>query len=317
VREDGKWKLAAVHHYPRMISDYDRGWARDAQPAPGASPTFPPDRRPSGAFASFPARQSVAMHFANPVTGRVPRPSRIAAAGAAQSDLVQLEQQVRAAIAVDAVENLNSSYGYYIDESAWDEMADTFGSSGAKEITGAGVYVGTERIRSILKLRGPAGGRSANFYTIHQLTQPVIHVSADGLTARARLRLFQAGGNADGSSGSWIGGIYENTALFENGEWKFGTQDLHHLFNASYRNGWARVGPGAITLAGREPSPRDQRGGGITQGLGGARSGPRLVDEMPPDRPIRARQYAFPEITEPAFHYANPVSGRRPADLLP
>ena len=37
----------------------------------------------------------------------------------------------------------------------------------------------------------------ANFYTIHQLTQPVIHVSEDGLTAKARLRLFQAGGNAD------------------------------------------------------------------------------------------------------------------------
>jgi hypothetical protein len=38
---------------------------------------------------------------------------------------------------------------------------------------------------------------------------------------------------------------------------------------------------------------------------------------MAPDRPIRARQYAFPEITEPAFHYKNPVSGRMPKDLLP
>jgi hypothetical protein len=38
---------------------------------------------------------------------------------------------------------------------------------------------------------------------------------------------------------------------------------------------------------------------------------------MPPDRPIRARQYAFPDISEPAFHYVNPVSGRRPAELLP
>jgi hypothetical protein len=38
---------------------------------------------------------------------------------------------------------------------------------------------------------------------------------------------------------------------------------------------------------------------------------------MPPDRPIRARQYSFPEVSEPAFHYLNPVSGRAPPELLP
>jgi hypothetical protein len=229
----------------------------------------------------------------------------------------QVERQLDAAIAVDAVENLNSSYGYYIDESAWDNMADTFASTGSKEITGAGVYVGPERIRKILNLRGPRGGRTANFYTIHQLTQPVIHISPDGNSANARLRLYQMGGNADGTSGSWIGGIYENTAVKENGEWKFGRQDLHHSFNASYRNGWARVGGVTTPLPGKQKSDRDTRGGGITQGLGGAASGPRLATEFPPDRPIRARQYSFPEVSEPAFHYRNPVSGRMPAELLP
>jgi hypothetical protein len=38
---------------------------------------------------------------------------------------------------------------------------------------------------------------------------------------------------------------------------------------------------------------------------------------MPADYPIRARQYVFPEIDEPAFHYKNPVTGRMPAQLLP
>ncbi len=111
-----------------------------------------------------------------------------------------------------------------------------------KELTGIGVYVGRERVRRALKERGPNSGRSATTYTIHHLTQPITHVSADGMSAKQRLRLFQDGGAANGSSGSWIGGIYENTAVFEDGEWKLGTQDLHHIFNASYRNGWARVG---------------------------------------------------------------------------
>jgi hypothetical protein len=212
-------------------------------------------------------------------------------------------------------------------------MADTFATTaGAKEITGAGTYVGRERIRTILNLRGPRSGRTPTFFTIHQLTQPVIHVADNGLSAKARLRLVQGGGNADGSSGSWIGGIYENTAVKEDGEWKFGVQDLHHIFNASYRNGWARYGaargaapPAAAPAAGaatgargnNAPAGRDVPGGGIQQGLGGAASPNRLVTEFPPDRPIRSRQYAFPEIDEPAFHYTNPVTGRLPARFLP
>jgi len=125
----------------------------------------------------------------------------------------------------------------------------------------------------------------------------VIHVAEDANTAKARFRLFQSGGSANGSSGSWIGGLYENTALKENGEWKFGVQDLHHTFNAPYRTGWGKM-----------PGPSR---------TGSAAAGPRLVTEMPLDRPIRSRQYAFPEIDEPAFHYRNPVSGRMPAQLLP
>jgi len=340
VKQDGKWKLAAVHYYPRMATDYDLGWKVDAKAPPTASALFPPDRAPLPHFAMYPSLQYVALSFPNPASGRITRlagpvvPVDVIAAargkaadgkgatadsaGVTAQQLEALRRQIAVATGVDAVENLNSSYGYYIDESDWNSMADTYSvTQGAKELTGVGVYVGRERIRKALNLRGPTGGRTANFFTIHQLTQPVIDVADDGLSARARLRLFQAGGNADGSSGSWIGGIYENTAVFENGEWKFGIQDLHHIFNASYRNGWARVGAGATTLTGKAPTARDQRGGGITQGLGGASTSGNWTKDFPPDRKIRARQYAFPEIVEPAFHYVNPVSGRKPKELLP
>jgi hypothetical protein len=324
------WKISALRYVPRFVTDYDIGWAHDSQADPGVSKDFAPDRKPTQVYARYPQSQYLGFHYSNPATGKVVRyPSgavvKVAVvkdAGSravADADVATVQHQLDAAIGVDAVENLNSSYGYYIDESAWDLMADTYSlTSGGKELTGAGMYIGQDRIRKALNLRGPKGGRTANFFTIHQLTQPVIHIAADGMSAKARLRLFQAGGNADGSSGSWIGGIYENTAVVENGEWKFGIQDLHHIFNASYRNGWARLGTAAgKPLAGRAASPRDSRGGGITQGLGGATSPNRWATEFPPDRPIRARQYAFPEIIEPAFHYKNPVSGRMPADLLP
>jgi hypothetical protein len=350
VKQDGVWKMKAVHYYPRMSTDYDKGWAADVRPSPGVSAEFPPDQAPTQMVESYPKLQYVAFHYANPVTGRtVQYPAgpvthvslvkttsitrvQIADASTLDAALAALEHKLDVAIGIDAVENLNSSYGYYIDESAWDNMADTFakGPAGAKEITGAGVYVGQDRIRQVLNLRGPRGGRTANFFTIHQLTQPVIHIADDGQSAKGRFRLFQCGGNADGSSGSWIGGIYENTAVKEDGEWKFGIQDLHHLYNASYRNGWARVGAQAARAAtppaGTAPAAqgtargaegRTVRGGGITQGLGGAQGGGNVAQQMPPDRKIRARQYTFPEIDEPAFHYKNPVSGRMPKELLP
>jgi len=349
IKENGVWKLAAVHYYPRFISDYDQGWAVDARPAPGMSTTLPPDAKPTQKYASYPEAYVVGLHFMNPVTGNAVQYGKgtvVKVATVKDStpqamsggvDLTALDKRVDVEIGVDAVENLMSSYGYYIDESDWSSMSDTYAEKeGAKELTGAGVYVGREKIRKALVARGPAGGRSANFFTIHQLVQPVIHVSEDGKSAKARLRLFQSGGNADGSSGSWIGGIYENTAVFENGEWKFGIQDLHHLFNASYRNGWARFKAQGAPAAASAPAPvaaqppatagaapaagaagRAVQGGGITQGLGGARSPNSWMTEIPPDRKIRARQYAFPEITEPAFHYKNPVTGRMPADLLP
>jgi len=330
VKQGGVWKLKAVRYFPRLSTDYDKGWANDAQPSPGASKAFPPDRKPTQSYQSYPALSYVGFHYVNPVTGkpvrygsgsvtRVPLVKEGTPTGgvADEANPTEIAGKLDEAIAYDAVENLMSSYGYYIDESAWDNMADTYGSTGSKEITGAGVYVGPDRIRKVLNLRGPRGGRSASFYTIHQLLQPVIHVSEDGRSARARVRLFQMGGAADGTSASWIGGIYENTAIKENGEWKFGVQELYHAFNASYRNGWARVGPVARALAGQGKPGREAVGGGITQGLGGARGGPNVATEMPPDRPIRVRQYAFPEIVEPPFHYRNPVSGRMPPELLP
>ncbi|MEJ2111604.1 MAG: nuclear transport factor 2 family protein [Acidobacteriota bacterium] len=338
VKDDGVWKIKAVRYFPEMIADYDEGWANDAGQAPAIHKELPPDRKPAQSYDIYPGLHYVALHYVNPATGRVPEypPGTVtrlnkpvlssdlpetATIGNAEDPLemlADLEHGLDAAIAVDAVENLNSSYGYYIDESAWDSMADTFASNGSKEITGVGVYVGRERIRKILNLRGPRGGRTPDFFTIHQLTQPVIHISEDGGSARARLRLFQCGGNADGTSGSWIGGIYENTAVKENGEWKFGVQDLQHTFNASYRNGWARVSAAGRSkvVPGKKPAGRDVPGGGIQQGLGGAASPFQFMNGFPPDHPIRSRQYTFPEIVEPAFHYRNPVTGRMPSDLL-
>src|SRR6185436_3459864 len=105
-------------------------------------------------------------------------------------------------------------------------------------------------------------GKPSDFLTLHQTVQPVIHVSADGRSAKTRVRLLQLGGPA-GGEGSWISGIYENTSVDEDGTWKLSGMDLDYVWQAPSRGGWVRVKepPGAPQVA--------------------------LTREFPPDRPLR------------------------------
>lgn len=275
VKENGVWRFKAVHYSPRLIANYEDGWAK-TKPLP-----------------NFPA-----FHYKN-----LGKPFASPAAVAAKP-METLERMLAQAIGYDATENQMSAYGYYLDESAWDSLVESCATNCVFELSDVGIYLGKDRARRALKLRYPNNGRGPNSYTIHQLLQPVIHVSEDGKTAYARTRLFQMGGSASGASGAWIGGTYENQAFFENGEWKFGVKDLQHQFSATYRNGWAKIVPRATNL---KAAPKADAKAKAPTGLAA----------FPPDRPQRTRQYPFPEIMEPAFHYKNPVSGRVPPVYLP
>jgi hypothetical protein len=140
--------------------------------------------------------------------------------------------------------------------------------------------------------------------------QPVINVAADADCQRA----CACSRRRQRHDPDRIGGTYENTAVRER-QWKL-AQDLHHSFNASYRNGWARLAKARGNPEGK-PACRAMRAVADHAGPGGAASAPKFSAEFPPDHPIRSRQYSFPEIVEPAFHYVNPVSGRKPGELLP
>ena len=308
VKQGNVWKFKAMHVYPRFIVDAEQGWAKDAQPAPGPSREFPPDRPTTVKYEIYPRFQIVPFHFDNPVTGRPPQyPEGMAAAvrprvtarstpavtnvGALESLINATERSVVRSRAYHAAENTATAYGYYIDEFAWDDMADLFSRDGWKELSYVGTYVGRERIRQSVKRRYP-NGKSADFLTVHQIVQPVIHVSDDGRTAKIRTRLFQMGGPP--TEGSWLLGIYENTAVDEDGTWKLSGMDLDYVWTAPSRGGWVRVttppAPPTVTLA----------------------------TEFPPDRPLRGSIAApFPKVHSVPFHYRNPVSARVPPVLLP
>jgi hypothetical protein len=310
VKQGGVWKFKAMHVYPRFIVDAEQGWGKDAQPAPGPSKDVPPDRPSTETYEIFPRFHIAPFHYDHPVTGRPPqypdgtsvparpRPTMPSAAPPRTNPatlaalLSAAELSVQRSQAYHAAENLATAYGFYIDEFKWDDAADLFSRDGWKELSYVGTYVGRERVRESMKRRYP-NPKSPDFLTVHQVVQPVIHVSADGKSAKIRARLFQMGGPAKGE-GSWLVGVYESTAVIEDGGWKLSGMDLDYVWQAPSRGGWVRVAtpPAAPQVA--------------------------LVKEFPPDRPLRGSIAApFPNVHAMSFHYRNPVSGRVPPVLLP
>jgi len=315
---DGKWRLQSVHVYQRMRSDYAQGWAKSAFPVRGAQPGFEPDAPPTVKYAAYPAFHVPPMAFRNPGTDARPFGKPVAAATGSLGELLaEAERNLDIVMAQDAAENVSNAYGYYIDEFQWDLTADLFAVNGSKELAGVGNYIGREHVRQSMVGRYGRGGRRAAGMTLHQKTQPVVTVAADGQSARIRNKLLQLNSSRDGD-GSYIVGIYENNLVREDGVWKISRMDLEYTWNANYSTGWARVperraAPGARGAATPAAAPS-------TVAPPAARAaGPAGAGGLPPpDGPLRGAPAApYPELAVMAFHYKNPVSGRDPPELLP
>jgi hypothetical protein len=233
VRQGGVWRIQSVHYYPRVITDYERGWAKDAKPAPVPSTEFPPDRPPTEAYGIYPKMYYPRFHYTNPVTGlpvqyppgvtaTVDRTSPAATmrlprnAKEFTETLNEVEGQIHSSIAFDAVENLVGAHGYYLDDFREDELQALFSTAPER---------GSRR-------SAEAGTSPA----IHQMVQPVIQVANDGKSATIRARVLKVGGKA----GEIAGGAYEGRAILRGGVWKLQSLALRPAWSSPFSQ-WAPV----------------------------------------------------------------------------
>jgi hypothetical protein len=305
VKQGGIWKFKSLHYYPTFIADYDKGWAKDAQPVPTASTQLPPDRPPTQTYEIYPKRHVPAFHYRNPVSGAEPRypvsggptakfakatleplPTRKSPPSIKNVDaaLTQAERQVGRVKDFHELENLESAYGYYLDKNLWTDLADLFSRDSSMELAQRGVYRGPGRVRGFLLnifgrsgQEGPVAGRLSN----HVQMQPVIHVAEDGRSAKIRVRMMQQ--MSSGSRASMGGAVYENEAVKEDGIWKFSAVHAYNTFTANYEGGWVKTTRGGV------PGPSK---------------------DYPPDGPPTLKFEMFPAVYDIPFHYANPVTGR-------
>ena len=304
VKQGGVWKYRSLHFYPTLITDSDKGWAKDAEGAPTASATLPPDRGPTEVYQIYPKAHVPPFHYPNPVTHEPPHYPSVGgpAADLAAAKLLPADTAARAETVInvdaalaaarrqiervkdyDELENLESAYGYYLDKNLWNPLAYLFAKDGSMELAQRGVYQGRERVRAfLLKVfgrgqEGPVAGRLGN----HIQVQPVITVAQDGRSAHIRVRLLQQ--MSFGSRAMIGGGVYENLAVKEDGVWKLKIDHVYNTFTAAYDGGWAR---------------------------GANRYLPGPSADFPPDAPPTLVFGSFPTVYDIPYHYANPVSGR-------
>jgi triacylglycerol lipase len=302
VKQNGVWKIRSLHFYPTFITDYDKGWGKDAQPAPGLNAQLPPDRPPSEVYEIYPKQHIPPYHYRNPVTRAPPTYPATVDTKLAAAKLMPVQKAFNAGRAKDiegaiasaehaiervkdfhALDNLQSAYGYYLDKNLWNNLADLFAKDGSIELAQRGVYKGQKRVRDFLFAvfgrngEGPVAGRLGN----HVQMQPVIHISEDGQSAKIRVRMMQQ--LSFGARASMGGSVYENEAVKEDGVWKFSVDHTMNTFTAAYDGGWMRTSSTVV------PGPSK---------------------DLPPDAPPTLVFKMFPVVYDIPFHYANPVTGR-------
>jgi hypothetical protein len=305
VKENGVWKFSKVHWYQTFAAPYSPGWHKAPQPMEPPLADFPPDRPPTAVYASYPGVYQPPYHYANPVSGRCepgvcavetkgtgpaarsPAASPSGSAEDARARLAAVQARAERIADVNAIQNLQGSYGYYADKMLWDEVVDLFADDGTIEIGPSGVYAGKDSIRRyLLSLSGGEQGPLEGVLNDHFQLQPIVTVAEDGMTAKGRWRLFlMTGVTGAGSGGNWGEGVYENEYVKENGVWKISKLHWFANFVAPYEGGWLDAGPKAID--------------DYAMGRG-----------VMPDRPSSVSYEPYPGVFVPPFHYPHPVTGQ-------
>ncbi len=309
VREGGVWKIRELHRFPLLKADYFKGWGQSRIVDTSPTGKLAPHSRAAWRLPPDPATHPLSL------TGPILPGHAIPIA------LAEARRRLSLSTAYDAVENISSAYGSFLDDFQSPLFSALIAEKGFKVSAFAGYYVGRERVTEAgVRVWGkpPVTRRGISY---HWRTQPVILVSADGRSANARFRLFQLRTGKPGIkpddfyAANFWSGMYHDQMVLEHGTWKFWNLSLDepYINPVSWKGGWAMAkDPVAAPTA--KPSV--------------------LLDTFPPDIPItalgrRAEHFRggtgvplqWPSILPMWFEYRNPVSGRVPehyqADCVP
>ncbi len=219
-----------------------------------------------------------------------------------EARLDALENRVQTMEAIDAVKNLQHAYAFYIDKGQYEQTVELFAEDGEVRFLN-GVWKGHEGISRLycdwFRNYFLEGRNWPNFGLIleHMASMDIVHISDDGLSAKARWRCLLFGAHHESATyeipglpdAFWEHGIYENQYVKENGVWKIKVHDYFMEWQANYDEGPAKSGVHLPLFDDDKTYPNDPNG---------------------PDQIIDRLPKLWPETTVVPFHYKHPVTGK-------
>lgn len=339
VLHQGIWRISEMRVFPKMKTDYYQGWHKNSQVLAIPTGELAPDK-PSPASRSPQTHAVIPAFFDNPVTGKpveypkgfsvVGSDRLVAAKRKAKNQSLSVEQiqnKLKGVKAIDAIENISSTFAYYLDDYQWQRYAENYAPKGWRRKGWGEVYEGPEAIYKVESLGyGPSPTWGRDWIRPHTRVQPVIDLNADGESAYIRTRMILYFANSR-SAGAFNSGMYPNdSAQLVNGVWKMnvgGWIDETYFRSQGYKLGWAKpnekpaVKPQGFGIGFRQPVDPNDKVAAARKALG--RYPPNLD---PAKGKLGRRAYGvvrgqagyvgWPDIKPMWFHYKNPVSGRVP-----
>jgi hypothetical protein len=202
-----------------------------------------------------------------------------------------LENQYRISQDIAEIERLQKAYGYYIEHWMSQELIDLFadGLEVALHLVGLGIYKGKDHVSMFFK---NDMGKNPEF--IHQVMQTsgIVTVDPDGQSAKGRwngwgVLVIPQG---DGVTQEFLGGMYENDYIKQNGKWMI--KVARHI--PTY---YARPGQGIV-----KPERATIKNTGKTSEV---HLQPDILDTV---KPVYPSDFIFP------FHFRHPVTGQETSE---
>jgi hypothetical protein len=170
--------------------------------------------------------------------------------------LSSLARDVARVESVREIKDLQRTFSQLAQFGRYADMAKLFSQNGTLH-WGNETAKGPTAIESWLvkDVKGMDGVKPGSLDTL-VAENPLVSLSADGLTAKGRWNGLRFQG--DGVGGTRIqGGIYENEFVLVNGVWKFRVLKYYAMYAGPYVGGWRNVGGAGIPIIPYHFTPED------------------------------------------------------------
>ena len=150
-----------------------------------------------------------------------------------QQRLEALSKDVDNSEAVANIKRLQWAYGHYSELGLWHDFADLFSEKAIGHYPAGDLN--RDQIRSLFVDQvgqGQLGLSEGGLYP-HISFTPVVNLSEDGQSAKARFRIIAMLGGYGGNA-TWAHGVYENGYVKEDGIWKVSELGYHGQVSGSY-----------------------------------------------------------------------------------